>query len=65
MLRFLIARCSDKGISSNTGRKGCLVINVNSVVNDSAKPKWHVIVMEMPTLVGKQDINLEHKDKKK
>lgn len=47
MLRFLIARCSDKGISSNTGRKGCLVINVNSVVNDSAKPKWHVIVMEM------------------
>ena len=64
MLRFLIARCSDKGISSNTGRKGCLVINVNSVVNDSAKPKWHDCNGNA-TLVGKQDINLEHKDKKK
>lgn len=38
---------SDKGISSNTGTMRCLVIDVNSLVNDSAKPKWHVIVMEM------------------
>lgn len=38
---------SEEGISSDPGRTGCLGIDVNSLVNDSANPKWHVIVMEM------------------